>query len=422
MRTTILILSIFATLQCSFAENNKPVISGNPDAKQLLVPVEPGGFCFAIFSDRTSGDDEIGYEVYDKAIEQVNMMQPDFVCTIGDLIQGYGGKDDWIKEAQRYNRTIEKLKVPIYPVAGNHEIYWKKDTAARDSRHHERDFEEYFGPLWYAFEYKNCWFISLFSDEGDKESGEKGYYKPQLQKFSDEQYQWLKGILQKAKNADHVFIFQHHPRWDGAGYGDSWQRVHKMLVDAGNVSAVFAGHLHTREYSQKDGIDYYTLSTTGGGISDLCPSCVHQWYWLSVDGEDYNIVGVPVDSLNDPHDAVTKTETVIERQDWDLTSADQVIEYEVSTVHAGTGKVQINTMIQEAWDESGDSGVTAVFLDENKNVIFERVLKHKDEHWYSANLEAGKVYYVQLKDPDASFTGDNAGNQGQIEVQISYYP
>lgn len=413
---------LLTAVTCINVYADDQVISSRIEAKHLIKPQETEGFCFAIFSDRTSGDDKFGYEVFEKAIEQVNGMRPKFVCSIGDLIQGYGSEKEWISEAEKFERTVEKLQVPFYPVAGNHEIYWFRDTKERPNTQHEKDYEKYFGPLWYAFEYDNCRFISLFSDEGDHESGQKGYHRPELQKISDEQFDWLKSVLEKNKDADHIFIFQHHPRWNRANYGDDWDRVHRMLVEAANVSAVFAGHLHHEDYQRIDGIDYYTLGTTGGGISDLCQSCDQRWYWVAVTGDKYHVTAVPVDSLKDPKQVSIRTTTAVQLQKWNITKPDQVIEYELSTVGIENEKVQINTMIADAWDESGDNGVTALMLDENKNVIFERLLKHKGQQWFSANLESGKIYYVQLKDPDADFEGQQAGNEGEIFIQLKYYP
>ena len=47
----------------------------------------------------------------------------------------------------------------------------------------------------------------------------------------------------------YVFVFLHHPRWLLDRYpGSDWERVHGALQDAGNVKAVFAGHIHRMRY------------------------------------------------------------------------------------------------------------------------------------------------------------------------------
>jgi len=160
----------------------------------------------------------------------------------------------------------------------------------------------HFGPLWYAFEHKNSWFIILYSDEGDPQTGEKTFGKPTAQKMSPEQFSWLDQTLTKAKGAEHVFLFLHHPRWLGRGYGDDWDKVHKRLAGAGNVSAVFAGHIHTMRYDgPKDGIEYVTLATTGGGQSSSIPQAgyLHHYDIVTVREDRISLAAVPVGEVLD---------------------------------------------------------------------------------------------------------------------------
>ena len=242
-------------------------VTSRANAMQLPLPEETDAFTFAVFGDRTGGPAE-GIEILKKAVADTNLFEPDLVMTVGDLIQGYNDKSAWIPQMQEYKSVMGKLLCPWFPVAGNHDVYFRGQD--RPKRHHEANFEMHFGPLWYAFEHKGSWFITLFSDEGNPETGEKSFNEPELQRMSPEQFEWLKSVLQKAKTSDHVFLFLHHPRWLGRNYGDDWEKVHQALVDAGNVRAVFAGHIHRMRYDgPRDGIEYVTLATVGGGQSGL---------------------------------------------------------------------------------------------------------------------------------------------------------
>ncbi len=299
-RVNILLL-ISVVLTCfSCAANTRLVQTSRNVEKPLQTPTRNEGFNFAIFGDRTGGNQEEGTRVWRQAIAQANQMGPDFVYTVGDLIWGYGDRKEWLQQTEDFQADTRLLKVPLDPVAGNHDIYWFRDTEDRPADHHNADYETYFGPLWYAFKYKNSWFITLFSDEGDPAGEAKGFKDPNLQKMSPEQFAWLKQILKKAGNADHVFVFLHHPRWKGGGYGDDWNRVHQLFVDAGNISACFAGHLHQADYQQKDGIDYYTLGTTGGVMSKDSLIGQHLYYWVNVQSDDYHITGIPLNCTIDP--------------------------------------------------------------------------------------------------------------------------
>jgi len=168
---------------------------------------------------------------------------------------------------------------------------------------HEDNYEAHFGPLWYAFRHKSSWFIVLYSDEGNPETGEKSFTEPASQRMSDEQLEFVEESLRRARGADHVFVFLHHPRWLGGGYGDDWDRVHQRLVQAGNVTAVFAGHIHCMRYDGvRDGIEYFTLATVGGAQSGTAPRAgyLHQYHLVTVRKQGIAVVAVPVGAALDP--------------------------------------------------------------------------------------------------------------------------
>src|SRR5881392_4081346 len=52
----------------------------------LRLNNDPDEFRFAIVSDRTGGHRP---GVFSRAVEQINLMQPEFVLSVGDLIEGY---------------------------------------------------------------------------------------------------------------------------------------------------------------------------------------------------------------------------------------------------------------------------------------------------------------------------------------------
>ncbi|MHC4551395.1 MAG: metallophosphoesterase family protein [Planctomycetota bacterium] len=385
------------------------VHTSREEIKPLTPPPEAEGFHFMIMGDRTGGDITEGTQVWRQAIEQANRMQPDFVCTVGDLVWGYDDRQSWLQEANDLNDDLKALQMPYYPVAGNHEIYWLRNTQERPKDHHESAYETHFGPLWYAFEYQNCWFVYLFSDESDSE-GRKGF-APDLQVMSEQQFTWLQGILQKADKADHVFLFMHHPRWTGKNYDDVWDEVHDVLVDAGNVSAVFTGHYHRADYAEKDGIDYYMLGTTGGGS----PFQEHHFYWVSVQADDYRISEIPVDQPLDARLIKTQRHTLIEREDWSIQSPEnRTLEWEISTKGYSFDKGVIDCHIDDPWDESGDHAVQVRFLDENRNVIEEEMLDGKYRWSCVYEAEPEKTYYFQIVDEDVSFDNESPGNQGKL--------
>src|SRR5439155_20931546 len=86
----------------------------------LRLNNDPETFHFVVVSDRTGGHRA---RIFSQAVEQINLLQPAFVLSVGDLIEGYS-KDtgrlaaEW-KEFQTY---AAKLQMPFFYVPGNHDL------------------------------------------------------------------------------------------------------------------------------------------------------------------------------------------------------------------------------------------------------------------------------------------------------------
>lgn len=304
-RLSLLLTSVLLTTgQASATQEDGRFLTDRPNAKSLELTEEEDSFVFAIFGDRTGGPDT-GVAILADAVADVNLLKPDLVMTVGDLVQGYNEAPLWHVQTRQFQSIMGELTVPWYPVAGNHDVYYRGEN--RPPEEHEVRYEEHFGPLWYAFRHKNSWFLVLYTDEPNPVTGERNFNKPECQNMSPEQFAWLEGTLKKTADADHVFVFLHHPRWLGRNYGDDWERVHRLLASAGNVHGVFAGHIHHMRYDGKrDGIEYFTLATVGGGQVGDIPKAgyLHQYHLVNVRKDEVSVTSYPVGAAIDPR-AVT---------------------------------------------------------------------------------------------------------------------
>jgi hypothetical protein len=290
----------------------------------LPLPKDEDAFTFAVFGDRTGGP-AAGIHVLEQAVADTNLFAPDLVMTVGDLIQGYNQTPAWMAQMVQFKLVMSVLDMPWFPVAGNHDIYWR--GKGKPEGEHETNYEEHFGPLWYAFEHEDCWFVVLYTDEGDPKTGERTFHRPESQSMSPEQFAWLQETLKRTQDAEHVFVFLHHPRWIGGGYGSDWDRVHDELAAAGNVSAVFAGHIHLMRYDGvRDGIEYFTLATVGGHTAGDVPDAgfLHEFHMVTVRGDDLAVSAVPVGGVLDPREITAEVSNDVRKLSKDVRPRAQV--------------------------------------------------------------------------------------------------
>jgi len=375
---------------------------------ELPLPSEQDAFFFVVFGDRTGGPAK-GVSVLADAVRDVNLLEPDLVMTVGDLVEGYTQEGRWLAQMREYKVIMNRLLCPWFPVAGNHDVYWGGPEDEKPVGENEAVYELHFGPLWYAFEHKNCWFIALFSDEGNPETGKKSFGRPECQRMSPAQFDWLAGILHKAEDADHVFLFLHHPRWLGGRYGDDWDRVHDLLVKAGNVTGVFAGHIHHMRYDPHDGIEYITLATVGGHQSGAVPSAgyLHEFHIVTVRKDQIAVAAIPVGEVMDPREITGEMQT--------------------ECVELANQPLDINSDVMLARDGGGRGDVTTTLKNTTSRPIHATIMTDsRDARWmmkpdhHHIEIEPGAEHAFTFDIGRLGDSLDKAYRPLELAVQLEY--
>ena len=201
----------------------------------------PDNFQFAIVSDRTG---EHRPDVFNSAIEKLNLLRPEFVMSVGDLIEGYTDEEKELNaQWNEFEAIAGKSQMSFFYVPGNHDI----SNKVMAKRWHQR-----LGRSFYHFVYRNVLFLCL-NTEDTRESF-----------LSNRQIDYFQRILKNNSNVRWILIFMHKPLWEEEN-NKSWQKFESLLTD--RAYTVFAGHEHRYNKSLRNRRRYYVLATTGGGGS-----------------------------------------------------------------------------------------------------------------------------------------------------------
>ncbi len=282
------LLLIFGLLACKQRES-PPVFqhevtgTATPWTSAEFEATEPD-FTFAIISDLNGGERP---GVYSQAVAQLNRLDPTFVLSVGDLIDG--GTEDTLqlrKEWDSFDARTRKLKMPFFYLGGNHDLtnptmrtFWK----------------DRYGPRYYYFKYRDVLFLMMDSEDysekrmmeiyhardtairildGDLDGNyrESSYYnmpERRVGHLGDEQAAYFKEVLKEHPEVRWTFVLMHKPLWMREGVGNL-EPLEKALE--GRNYTVISGHFHTYSHRKRNGMDYLILGTTGGAQNPEDPN------------------------------------------------------------------------------------------------------------------------------------------------------
>jgi hypothetical protein len=261
---------------------------------------DPDSFQFAIIGDLAGG---FRPEAFRKAVGQLNALQPEFVMSVGDLIDTWDETEDarvndpaeieslWAG----FFEIVADLEMPFFCVGGNNGLGNEVLKSAWLDR---------FGHTYYSFTYRDVLFIVLSSDDPPGSSDGR---------LSDVQIDWLSATLTRQPGVRWTFLLLHRPMWIDDSPG--WRRVEEVLGD--RPRTVFAGHHHTYKVNTLHGFSYYSLATTGGesSLSGPANGQFDHLVWVTMTDDGPRVANLMQDGVF-----------------WDNPVAEAVGEYELTTM------------------------------------------------------------------------------------------
>lgn len=266
-------------------------------------------FNFAIIGDLHSGERAGIFEI---AVEQLNLLQPDLVLSVGDLVDG--GTEDTTelrKQFDFFDQRADKLTAPFFHVVGNHDItnltmriYW----------------EQRYGRRYYHFIYQNVLFLVLDSEDYTEErmqqifearaeaikvldgptpgdARQMAYFK-MPERASGEigtgQSAYFEKVITENPGVRWTFLFMHKPVWKREGSGNL-TRIEAALGRRNYT--VINGHLHDYSYTKQNEHDYIMVATTSGGQNALSQNAFDHIMWITMDASGPSIANLRLDGI-----------------------------------------------------------------------------------------------------------------------------
>ncbi|MEN8152919.1 MAG: metallophosphoesterase [Acidobacteriota bacterium] len=233
------------------------LFSGTP-----VLEAESESFTFVFMTDVHLMPEMEAVEGFEKAIKEINRINPAFVISGGDQI------DDAIEQNYEradllfnlYTNGIKKINVPVYNVLGNHDIFGvfagdgvKKDHPLLG----KKMFTSRLNKKYYSFDLKGWKFIIIDSIKLKKDNSYIG-------EIDQEQINWLKELLKTTDKKTPLVIATHVPFFTIMPQLDKRFNYKKFTINNSldvlelfkdhNLKFVLQGHVHNYENIYSRGI------------------------------------------------------------------------------------------------------------------------------------------------------------------------
>ena len=259
----------------------------------------PDDFQFALIADDAGGARP---GVFAAAIEKVNLLQPEFVSCLGDLVEGYMDPNGQMASEETYRTwwkevddQLAKLDMPFFFLPGNHDL--NNPASVNVWRERLGGDRQY-----YHFVYKDVLFMMIDTEDPPKDANKLREEDPEqaelidnayaaakqavaaredvgkvlelikpIEEFcgkihiSEAQVEYFKEILESNADVRWTFCLMHSPAWwTASGFEQdpgNFSKIEAMLE--GRPYTVFAAHTHLYNYMERNGRDYITAACAG---------------------------------------------------------------------------------------------------------------------------------------------------------------
>ena len=240
---------------------------------------------------------------FDMAMDQLNLLQPEFVINVGDIIEGYAeDKNELTGMWEEAEALTARLQMPFFYTRGNHDV---SNPMAKEV------WLERYGASYYHFVYKDVLFMVLDSEDNPRpepppeiKEATKVYKRLQVEdpeaakkmlaefmsseaivaalgqpvEFPETQLAWIKETLAENTDARWTFLFMHEPCWENPS--ESFKAIEQMLED--RPYTFFACHLHYYDYDLINGREYITIGPAGASWHHDGPGNVDHIAWVTM--------------------------------------------------------------------------------------------------------------------------------------------
>jgi 3',5'-cyclic AMP phosphodiesterase CpdA len=202
-------------------------------------------------------ENNIGFEketfLYNRAVEKINNLKPDFVIITGDFVHNSASSEQ-IAEFKRITAMIDP-EIPVCYTPGNHDVGPIPDEESL------RNYMNNYGNDRFSFRHKSSVFIGFNTS----------LIKSRLAEPEQDQYDWLVNEIRGSQGSQHIILFCHYPFFnetvdEPTAYSNidfDYRKEYLDLFNDNNVEAVFSGHYHNSSLSMYGKTQIVTTSALG---------------------------------------------------------------------------------------------------------------------------------------------------------------